>query len=91
MYRQLRQFPFLKGTAGRTPKNLSPNIVPGESVYILVVLRESYTPVCPCCFPFHTWYGIALCQDSMVGEGRDMDAGEVKAIAKGVAAIDMGL
>lgn len=30
-------------------------------------------------------------QDSVVGEGRDMDAGEVKALAQGVAAIDMGL
>lgn len=30
-------------------------------------------------------------QDSMVGEGRDMDAGEVKALAQGVSAIEMGL
>ncbi|CAM9157079.1 unnamed protein product [Hapterophycus canaliculatus] len=30
-------------------------------------------------------------EDSVLGEGRDMDAGEVKALAKGVAAIDMGL
>ena len=30
-------------------------------------------------------------QDSVVGEGRDMDADEVKALAQGVAAIDMGL
>lgn len=30
-------------------------------------------------------------KDSLVGEGRDMDASEEKALAHGVAAIDMGL
>ncbi|CAN0293174.1 unnamed protein product [Ectocarpus sp. 12 AP-2014] len=30
-------------------------------------------------------------EDSVIGEGRDMDAGEVKSLAQGVGAIDMGL
>lgn len=34
---------------------------------------------------------VLLQQDSVIGEGRDMDAGEVKSLAQGVAAIDMGL
>lgn len=42
-------------------------------------------------FAVHVPFGGMDRQDSVVGEGRDMDAGEVKALSQGVAAIEMGL